>query len=388
MTSSDRAIRLACQGVVLLWIVSFLCWRGLAPREVRVPVNATAIVTEPLPEEPEVEAARPPAPEQIAARAEPESTVEPAAAPPAGTPPAPLAAVTIPELLGETDASGRELDPAAVEREVEREVAEREIEREAAERAAEIAHAEPPKPREAAPVPAPRALAPTPVSAPTPRAAPPAPVPAPAPALAAAAVPAVPPARGEPAPDALPVRKVDESDVARGGALLGGEGGFPPLETRYESYGSFRQYADAMRKLGAQFVVVRAREIVGTIDPWTLETGALSDPAGLSPRARDFAGEPELVRASRAVRREHGTRAEVMLLVPRRIDAGLFGGIARALEAAGREPSAYRQIRARYERGPSGGLRLRVESAVRRDGREEPLPLLFDLDGLAGRSRA
>jgi len=77
-----------------------------------------------------------------------------------------------------------------------------------------------------------------------------------------------------------------------------------------------------------------------------------------------------------------------MMLVPRRLDAGLFGGIARALEARGRRPASYRQIRARYERGPRGGLRLRIETAVGRDGREESLRLLFDLDRLAGRSRA
>jgi hypothetical protein len=187
---------------------------------------------------------------------------------------------------------------------------------------------------------------------------------------------------------ALPVLAVDESDVARGGALLTGEAGFPALESRYEGYGSFRDYARAMQRLGARFVVVDRRRIVGTIDPWTLERGELGDPAGLSPRARDYAGEPELLRAGRLVRREHGARAEVMMLVPRRIDAGLFGGIARALEARGREPQSYRQIRAHYERGPRGSLRLRVETAVRRDGREDPLPLLFDLDGLAGRSRA
>ena len=60
----------------------------------------------------------------------------------------------------------------------------------------------------------------------------------------------------------------------------------------------------------------------------------------------------------------------------------LFGGIARALAARGREPGAYRQILARYERGPGGRLHLRVESAIARDGRREPLPLLFDLRSL------
>ncbi|HKJ25058.1 MAG TPA: hypothetical protein VKB65_09575, partial [Myxococcota bacterium] len=185
----------------------------------------------------------------------------------------------------------------------------------------------------------------------------------------------------------LPLVAVDEADVARGGALLTGDAGFPTLESRYEGYGSFRDYARAMQRLGARFVVVDRREIVGTIDPWTLETGALGDPAGLSPRARDFTGEPELARASRAVRRDHGARAEVMMLVPRRVDAALFGGIARALEARGDTATSYRQIRAHYERGPGGALRLRVEAAVRRDGREQPLPLLFDLDRLARGSR-
>ncbi|NNL65775.1 MAG: hypothetical protein HKP30_06000, partial [Myxococcales bacterium] len=155
------------------------------------------------------------------------------------------------------------------------------------------------------------------------------------------------------------------------------------LESRYEGFGSFRDYARAMQSLGARFVVVQRRAIVGTIDPWTLEAGTLRDPGALSPRARDYAGEPALLPASRTVRRRHGNRAEVMMLVPRRIDAALFGGIARALEARGREPAAYRQIQARYERGPGGALRLRVEKAIRKDGREEPLPLLFDLHSLA-----
>jgi len=351
LSPTDRAIRIACQAIVVLWIAAFLGWRELAPRELRVAVKATTIEAHELP----------PAP------AEPESIAEPEAETEATTEPEPE-----PERKAEAEPEPEEI------RDVEPE--------------AQVAEAEPPlvdampepSPR-VEPVPEPEAppLVPEPsewaaldvASLPEPSAAP-APL-AQAPAPAAASIQAPP----------LPLVAVDETDVARGGTLLAGETGFPTLESRYEGYGSFAEYARAMQRLGARFVVVSRREIVGTIDPWTLETGALGDPAGLSPRARDFAGEPELVRAGRAVRRDHGVRAQVMMLVPHRIDAGLFGGISRAIEARGDEAASYRQIRAHYERGPGGTLRLRVETAVRRDGREDPLPLLFDLDRLARGSR-
>lgn len=353
MTPTDRAIRIACQGIVLLWIAAFLGWRALAPEEVRVPVSVSTTILETPEPEPALEET-PPEPEELAeARPEPEPPEpEPTAEPeperePRRTEPLPEPA---PAELAERDAPQETPEP------------------------------EPPPPLAAtSPAPAP----PEPAAAPAPRApTPPEPV---APALAEAA----PAANAAPldAP-AVPLLAVDEGDVARGGTLLREDAGFPMLESRYESYGSFRDYAAAMRRLGAEFVVVHQHTIVGTIDPWTLETGRLTDPAALSPRARDYAGEPELLRAGRAVRHDVGSRAEVMMLVPRRMDAGLFGGIARALEARGREPSSYREIRARYERGPGGSLRLRVEAAVRRNGDEEPLPLLFDLDQLAGRGRA
>ena len=359
MSPFDRAIRFACQGVVLLWIASFLGWRSLAPEEVRVPVDATTIQTRPLPpEEPEAQ----PEPEEIAQREELE--------------PPELEEIAQREELEPPEPEARREQEAPPEPEPER-MAEAPPEPEIPEPLAELPQPEPvlvPEP------PAQLAKA-EPAARAEPR-----PRPAPAPLPIAAPIPV---AATSLAPEAVPLRRVDDSDVALGGALLTGEGSFPTLESRYEGYGSFRQYADAMQRLGARFVVVRRREIVGTIDPWTLETGPLTDPAGLSPRARDYAGEPELVRADRAVRREHGSRAEVMMLVPRRLDAGLFGGIARALSATGREPGDYRQIRAHYERGPGGTLRLRVETAVRRDGREEPLPLLFDLGSLAaGRTSA
>ncbi|MBW2448716.1 MAG: hypothetical protein JRG83_22760 [Deltaproteobacteria bacterium] len=349
MSPTDRAIRIACQGVVILWIATFLGWRDLTPREVRVAVKATAIETRELPPPPEERA---PEPEEIAVaepEPEPEEKLEPEPEPEQA------AEVEAPEPPAEEIA---EIDPPAPAPEPEPE---------------ELAVVDPPSP-------APQPLDRTAVE-PELEPAPAAPTPLP---VAAAAAPE--PAPLEAAP--VPLQAVDEADVARGGSLLTGEAGFPMLESRYEGYGSFRQYARAMQKLGAQFVIVNRREIVSTIDPWTLERGTLTNAAGLSPRARDFAGEPELVLANRTARREHGLRAEVMMLVPRRLDAGLFGGIARALEAKGHEPGSYRQIRARYERGPAGELHLRVEAAVRRDGGEDPLPLLFDIDELAGGARA
>lgn len=347
MSPTDRAIRIACQGVVILWIATFLGWRDLTPREVRVAVKATAIETRELPPPPEERA---PEPEEIAV-AEPEPEPEPEKNLEPEPEPEHAAEVEAPEPPVEEIA---EIDPPVPTPEPE-----------------ELAAVDPPSP---APQPLDRtAVEPEPAPA----------APTPLPVAAAAALETAP---LEAAP--VPLQAVDEADVARGGSLLTGEAGFPMLESRYEGYGSFRQYARAMQKLGAQFVIVNRREIVSTIDPWTLERGTLTNAAGLSPRARDFAGEPELVLANRTARREHGLRAEVMMLVPRRLDAGLFGGIARALEAKGHEPRSYRQIRARYERGPAGALHLRVEAAVRRDGGEDPLPLLFDINELAGGARA
>lgn len=183
----------------------------------------------------------------------------------------------------------------------------------------------------------------------------------------------------EPRPErALPVVA---SDLRSGDALLGG-GAFPVLSCSYDSFPSFRAYARAMSTLGARFVVVHQREIVGRVD---VETGLVREAAGLaafSPRARDYTGEPGLSFLARAMRERFGAAAVVMMLVPRSVDAGLFGSIARVLEERGERHEDYREIRGRYERA-GGGVRLRVESGLRRDGREVALDLLFDLSDIA-----
>jgi hypothetical protein len=170
-------------------------------------------------------------------------------------------------------------------------------------------------------------------------------------------------------------------DLRSGDALLGG-GAFPVLSCSYDSFPSFRAYARAMSALGARFVVVQQREIVGRVD---VETGLVREAEGLasfSPRARDYTGEPGLSFLARAMRERFGAAAVVMMLVPRSVDAGLFGGIARVLAERGERHQDYREIRGRYERAGSG-LRLRVESGLRRDGREVALDLLFDLSDIA-----
>ena len=81
-----------------------------------------------------------------------------------------------------------------------------------------------------------------------------------------------------------------------------------------------------MSAIGARFVVVRHREIVGSVD---VETGLVRDASALaafSPRARDYTGEPGLSFLARAMRDRFGAAAVVMTLVPRDVDAGLFDG--------------------------------------------------------------
>ena len=199
--------------------------------------------------------------------------------------------------------------------------------------------------------------------------------------------PAVPaePAPRAPAPPPVPVaapRAVSAADLAAGEVLLDGEGRFTVLSCSYRDFPSFREYARAMVELGARFVAVRQRRIVGTVD---LEAGRWSDgapAASFSPRARDYAGEPELQPVSRAARERYGAGASVMMLVPRSLDAGLFGGIDRALAERAHAARDLREIRGRYEPGASG-VRLRVEAAVRRDGSTLPVDLVFDLAPLA-----
>jgi hypothetical protein len=179
-----------------------------------------------------------------------------------------------------------------------------------------------------------------------------------------------------------PVR-VGRAELERGDELLDEAGAFPAISSSYEAFGSFRDYALAMQALGARFVVVRERRIVGVAD---VATGALdAAPVGsdFSPRARDYTGEPGLVPLARRARERFGGAAVVMMLVPRALDAGLFGGIARALDERGERHGAYREIRASYRRGASGGVLLRVDAGVRRDGAEVGMDLLFDLAEIA-----
>jgi hypothetical protein len=190
-----------------------------------------------------------------------------------------------------------------------------------------------------------------------------------------------PPAKPEPAPPAA-ATQVAAGDISQGGALLGDGGVFPVLSCSYESFPSFLAYARAMSSLGARFVVVRRRQILGSID---LETGAIGDAAlggAFSPRARDYTGEPGLAKLARRSRARFGQDAVVMMLVPREIDAGLFGGIARLLAERGDRHDSYREIRGRYERA-NGGVRLRVEAGIRPDGTRVAMDLLFDLDAIA-----
>jgi hypothetical protein len=214
---------------------------------------------------------------------------------------------------------------------------------------------------------------------PPPRAEPPAePEPEPEPS-------AEPPAESEPARPAAPTQ-VAARDISQGVALLGDGGVFPVLSCSYESFPSFRAYARAMASLGARFVVVRRRQIVGSIN---LETGTIGDAAlgtAFSPRARDYTGEPGLAQLARRARARFGQGAVVMMLVPREIDAGLFGGIARLLAERGDRHDAYREIRGRYEHA-NGGVRLRVDAGIRPDGTRVAMDLLFDLGAIA-RARA
>lgn len=174
-------------------------------------------------------------------------------------------------------------------------------------------------------------------------------------------------------------RPVRAKDFAAGGALLDAAGDFPILSLSYEAFPNFGAYARAMRRLGARFVVVRSRDILGEVD---LETGAVAPPdlgTSFSPRARDYSDEPGLARTTGAVRQRFGPRAVVMMLVPRAIDAGLFGGVARVLEEGGEAREGLREIQGRYERAAGGGVHLRLESALRRDGSRVAMDAVFDL---------
>jgi hypothetical protein len=233
---------------------------------------------------------------------------------------------------------------------------------------------------------------PLPEQPPPPRPEPPAPQPqqpAPEPAQPAAA-----PAEAAPEPAAAPAEAAPEpaavgaAELAHGSQLLDGEGAFPVLSLGYEDFPSFRAYARAMQELGARFVVVREREIVGSVD---VESGAVGEAGagrGFSPRARDYSGEPGLAPVARSARQRFGRGAVVMMLVPRALDAALFGGIARELERRGEPRAGLREIRGRYARAPGGGVWLRIDTAVRRDGSELALGTLFDVTRIAGAARS
>jgi hypothetical protein len=208
--------------------------------------------------------------------------------------------------------------------------------------------------------------------------APPLPVELPPLSLEPAPTAAAAPAAALPTP--LPVQGADH---ARGEALLREGGAFPALSFSYQSFPSFGAYAAAMHELGARFVIVQRSSIVGAVDVSAGTLAEASIDAGFSPRARDYSAEPALAPLTRRARRRFGEGAEIMMLVPRRVDAGLFGGLARELASRGRGHASYRELRGRYESGPGGGVRLRVQAAERVDGGREALDLLFDLGAIA-----
>ncbi len=177
---------------------------------------------------------------------------------------------------------------------------------------------------------------------------------------------------------------IQAADLAAGRALLDGDGAFPALHCSYDRFASFLAYARAMEGLGARFVVVRDRRIVGAWDPAANTLGETPIDASFSPRARDYSEEPALRAVARAATARFGAGAEVMMVVPRALDAGLFGGIARALRDAGEQHGDFRELRGRYRPAPGGGVRIELVSGLRDDGREVPFRVLFDLRDIAG----
>jgi hypothetical protein len=192
---------------------------------------------------------------------------------------------------------------------------------------------------------------------------------------------ATPPPARAPEPEAL---RIGAAEVARGHAILAG-GSFPVLVASYSDFASFRDYALAMGSLGARLAVVRGQRIVGSADLARGELGAGPPEGAFSPRARDYADEPGLAALERAARARFGPGARVMMLVPREVDARIFGGLAGALSRRGADPDSFRELRARYLRAPDRGVALQVDLALRPDGTEVPLDVRFELaDGAAG----
>ena len=197
--------------------------------------------------------------------------------------------------------------------------------------------------------------------------------------------PETPPAPAEPTPKpaSSPAVEVTSADLARGADLLASGGRFPVISASYEGLRTFGRYAAAMTSIGGRFVVVSHRKIVGEVDlaDGTIRAALLDRP--FSPRARDYTDEPALAEPARRVRERFGPDAEIMLLVPRAVDAGLFGGIARELADGGEGHAGYREVEGRYERAPGGGLRFRLLSGLRMDGGRVALGAVFDLDAIA-----
>ena len=184
---------------------------------------------------------------------------------------------------------------------------------------------------------------------------------------------------------AIAPEPVGEAGLAMGRELLSSGGAFPALNATYEDFGSFHEYARSMLRLGARFVVVRDHRIVGAAD---VETGALSNfefGAAFSPIPRDYSHEPALARLGDAVRKRYGPGSRVKMLLPRDLDAALFGGIALVLAARGEAPDAYSEIQGRYEPATDGRVWFRVESGTRSDGASVALPRLLDLSALAAK---
>jgi hypothetical protein len=176
--------------------------------------------------------------------------------------------------------------------------------------------------------------------------------------------------------------RVGAADISEGDRFLEPGGDFPALSVSYEEFGSFGDYAHAMVRLGSRFVVVRHREIVAGVELKTGTFGEVGSVEGFSPRARDYTAEPALGAVARSARELYGSGAVVMMLVPRAFDAGLFGSIARALAERGDTHEAYREFRGRYARARQGGVHLRIERAVRRDGRPVPMDVVLDLSAV------
>lgn len=218
--------------------------------------------------------------------------------------------------------------------------------------------------------------------------------PSPAPETAAEVESRVAPLRPQPPPPtqahAAPPEPspVGVHEIDAGMELLAAGGRFPVLTCGYDDFGSFARYAGAMRSLGARFVVVERRRIQAEID---LERGSMrpGPPGpGFSPRARDYSGEAALSGLARQARERFGPGAEVMMLVPRELDAGLFGGIARSLRERGESPDLYRELRGAYQADGRGGVLLLLEEGIRQDGSRAGLELLFDLGQIAAVVRA